>query len=90
VVVPAVGCEPFQCPLALHDIAFCDDQVSIDACPTASGLGLAARLTVGAATFEPPPPPQLNESPRRTVSKIILTLTVRMFSSSVSEFFPPG
>ena len=38
---PAVGFAPDQLPLALHDVAFVDDQVRFEAPPLATLVGLA-------------------------------------------------
>ena len=40
---------PDQAPEAVHDVALVDDQVRVDAAPLVTVLGLAARVTVGAA-----------------------------------------
>jgi hypothetical protein len=51
--VPLVDCAPLQPPLAVQEVAFVLDQVSVEFPPEAMVVGLAVRLTVGAgpATF---------------------------------------
>jgi hypothetical protein len=50
-----VDCEPLtawlpdQAPEAVHEVAFVDDQLNVEALPLATVLGLAVKLTVGAA-----------------------------------------
>jgi hypothetical protein len=47
-IEPLVGSDPLQPPDAAHDVAFFEDQVSVDLAPLATVLGLAVRVTVGA------------------------------------------
>jgi hypothetical protein len=42
---------PVQAPLAVHDVAFVEDQVSVALCPSVIEAGLIERVTVGAAAF---------------------------------------
>jgi hypothetical protein len=44
--VPVMALAPDQAPEAAHEVALLDDQVSVDALPLATVLGLALRLTV--------------------------------------------
>jgi hypothetical protein len=46
---PLAGLLPDQAPEAVHVVAFVDDHVSVEALPLATVLGLAVKLTVGAA-----------------------------------------
>jgi hypothetical protein len=46
---PPVGSDPLQPPDAMHDVAPVDDQVNVDIAPLCAVLGLAERLTAGAA-----------------------------------------
>lgn len=48
---PAVASEPLQPPEAVQEVAFVDDQVSIDVAPLATVVGFAVRITVGAVAF---------------------------------------
>jgi hypothetical protein len=48
-MLPEVASAPLQAPLAVQDTAFVDVQVSVEGCPSVRLLGLAERLTVGAA-----------------------------------------
>ena len=45
---PLVASLPLQPPEALQDVAFLDDQDSVELLPLATVLGLAVKLTVGA------------------------------------------
>jgi hypothetical protein len=45
--VPLIGCVPLQPPDATHDVAFVEDQVSVDVAPLATVVGFAANVTVG-------------------------------------------
>jgi hypothetical protein len=49
--VPLVASEPLQPPDAKHDVAFVDDQARVEATPLATVVGLADRVTVGAAAL---------------------------------------
>ena len=51
VSVPLVGCVPLQAPLAVQDVAFVEDQVSVALCPSVIDVGLIERVTVGAAAL---------------------------------------
>jgi hypothetical protein len=51
VSVPLVGCVPLQAPLAVQDVAFVEDQVSVALCPSASEAGLIESVTLGAAAL---------------------------------------
>jgi hypothetical protein len=44
---PAVGCDPLQPSEALQEVAFLDDQVSVDVAPLFTVVGLAVNVTVG-------------------------------------------
>src|SRR5262245_43199759 len=62
--VPDVARDPVQPPDAVHEVAFVDDQVSVDVPPVVTLVGFAVRDTVGAGgllppSLPPPPPPQL-------------------------------
>jgi len=46
---PLTGSEPLQPPEAVQEVALVEDQVSVDAAPLLTVLGLAARVTAGAA-----------------------------------------
>jgi len=54
-VIAPVDCEPLtasvplQAPEAVQEVAFVADQVKVELPPLATELGLAAKLTVGAA-----------------------------------------
>ncbi len=66
-VDPEVDCEPDQLPLAVQLVALVEDHVRVAALPALTVVGLALRLTVGAAggggsadlslAAEPPPQP---------------------------------
>ena len=45
---PLTALLPDQAPLAVHEVALLEDQVSVEPLPLATVLGLAVRLTVGA------------------------------------------
>jgi hypothetical protein len=45
---PLVASLPLQPPEAVQDVAFVDDQDSVELLPLATVLGLAVKLTVGA------------------------------------------
>jgi hypothetical protein len=49
--VPLVASDPLQPPDAEHAVAFVEDQVRVEAAPLATVVGLADRVTVGAAVF---------------------------------------
>ena len=69
--LPLVDSAPDQLPLAVHDVALVDDQVSVELAPSVIDVGSKEMLTVGAAgAFTvrvaellpvPPAPVQLNE-----------------------------
>jgi hypothetical protein len=44
--LPLAGSEPLQPPDALHEVAFEELQVSVEALPSATEIGFAARVTV--------------------------------------------
>jgi hypothetical protein len=46
--VPLTPLEPDQAPVAVHEVALLEDQVSVEPLPLATVLGLAVRLTAGA------------------------------------------
>jgi hypothetical protein len=46
--VPLTALAPDQAPVAVHEVALVEDQVSLEPLPLATVLGLAVRLTVGA------------------------------------------
>ena len=46
---PLTALLPDQAPEAVHDVALVDDQLNVEAPPLAMVLGLAVKLTVGAA-----------------------------------------
>lgn len=45
--MPLVASVPVQAPLAVHEVEFVLDQVSVDAPPAATVVGFAVRVTVG-------------------------------------------
>jgi hypothetical protein len=47
--VPLTALVPDQAPEAVQAVAFVDDQVRLELLPLATVLGLAIRVTVGAA-----------------------------------------
>jgi hypothetical protein len=47
--VPLVALLPDQPPEAVHAVALVDDQLNVEALPLVRELGVAVRLTVGAA-----------------------------------------
>ena len=51
VSVPLVAWVPLQAPLAVQDVAFVEDQVSVALCPSVIDVGLIERVTVGAAAL---------------------------------------
>jgi len=66
--VPETARLPLHPPLAVHEVALVDDQVSFDEDPAVIEVGLAAMDAVGAAAFtdtvvdalaDPPPPEQV-------------------------------
>jgi hypothetical protein len=48
VSVPLVPLVPVQAPLAVHDVAFVEDQVRVDDPPEVTDVGDAEIVTVGA------------------------------------------
>jgi hypothetical protein len=48
VAVPETGSAPLQAPLAVHAVAFVDDQFRVAAAPTVTEVGLTVMVTVGA------------------------------------------
>ena len=46
---PLTALPPDQAPEAVHEVALVDDQLNVEAPPLAMVLGLAVKLTVGAA-----------------------------------------
>jgi hypothetical protein len=68
--VPLVALLPLQLPDAVHEVAFVELQVNVDAAPLATDVGFAVNVTVGAGTtvtvavatlLVPPVPVQVNE-----------------------------
>ena len=68
--VPLVLFVPLQPPEAVHDVAFVELHVSVEAAPLAIEVGFAVSVTVGAGTtvtvavatlLVPPTPLQFNE-----------------------------
>lgn len=67
--LPLVDSGPDQLPLAVHDVAFVEDHVSVELDPSVTDVGSTEMLTVGAAGGltvrvaewlpEPPAPVQL-------------------------------
>lgn len=66
---PLVASLPLQPPEAMQEVAFLDDQDSVELLPLATVLGLALKLTVGAGEVTvtvadcaalPPAPVQVN------------------------------
>ena len=66
---PLVASLPLQPPEAVQEVAFLDDQDSVELLPLATVLGLALKLTVGAGEVTvtvadcaalPPAPVQVN------------------------------
>ncbi len=49
--VPLTALEPDQPPAAVQAVALAEDQVKLEAAPLCTVVGLAARLTVGAAAL---------------------------------------
>jgi hypothetical protein len=69
VAVPLVAFVPLHAPLAVHDVAFVLDHVSVEDWPSAIDVGLSETVTVGAggltvsvaaAALVPPRPVQLS------------------------------
>jgi hypothetical protein len=67
---PVVGFEPDQAPEAAQEVAWLEDQFSVDAPPLATVLGLTDKLTVGVGAVTvtvtdcvalPPLPVQVSE-----------------------------
>ena len=52
--VPWVACAPLQAPLAVQEVAFVEDQVSVALCPTVMVVGATEIVTVGALAEEAP------------------------------------
>jgi hypothetical protein len=48
---PVVAWEPLQPPEALQEVAFVDDQVSVEVAPLFTVVGLAAKVTAGAGVL---------------------------------------
>ena len=48
---PAVASVPLQPPEALHDVAFVEDQVNVEAAPLFTVVGFAAKVTAGAGVL---------------------------------------
>ena len=46
--VPLVACGPLQPPVAVHEVAFVEDQLTVEMLPAARLAGLADNATVGA------------------------------------------
>ena len=68
--VPLVPFVPLQPPVAVHEVALVELQVSVDAAPLATEVGFAVNVTVGAGTtvtvavatlLVPPVPVQVSE-----------------------------
>ncbi len=66
---PLIASVPLQPPEAVHEVALVDDQLSIDAAPLVTVLGVAASVTVGAGVVTemvadcaalPPGPPHVS------------------------------
>ena len=51
---PLVVCAPLQAPLAVHEVAFVEDQVKVELCPTVIVVGAALMLIVGGGDAAPP------------------------------------
>jgi hypothetical protein len=49
--VPLIASVPLQPPDAEQEVVFVEDQVSVEAAPLATVVGLADKVTVGAAVF---------------------------------------
>jgi hypothetical protein len=49
--VPLVACIPLHPPEAVHEVAFWEVQVSVDVPPTATVVGEALSVTVGAVAI---------------------------------------
>jgi hypothetical protein len=47
--LPVIGCEPLQSPDAAHEVAFAELQLSAEELPLTTLVGLAVKVTVGAA-----------------------------------------
>ncbi len=45
--VPLAALVPDQAPEAVHDVAFVEDQVSVELAPLVTEVGLALKVTVG-------------------------------------------
>jgi hypothetical protein len=81
VSLPEVALVPDQAPEAVQDVAFVEDQVSVEDPPLATDAGLAASDTVGAGggggggaelPLPPLPPPQAERPrPANRAAKII-------------------
>ena len=49
--MPESGSLPLNAPEAVHEVAFVEDQLRVDAAPLATVAGLADSETVGAGEF---------------------------------------
>jgi hypothetical protein len=49
VALPLLACVPLHAPLAVHEVAFVDDHVSVALPPTLMVVGAIDTVTVGAA-----------------------------------------
>ena len=81
VSVPEVALAPDQAPDAEQEVAFVDDQVSVESEPIITEVGSAEKLTLGAGTdgfvgVEPPPPPPPHEDIRSKATNAIESLNV--------------
>jgi len=97
VSLPEVALVPDQAPEAAQDVAFVEDQVSIEDTPFATDGGLAASDTVGAGggggggaelPLPPLPPPQAERPrPANRAAKMIpqLPLDVTIFPLPINQ-----
>jgi hypothetical protein len=74
--VPDTGSLPLQAPLAVHAVAFVEDQVRIETEPTVPELGVAVSVTVGAGVAAA-------ATSKSTVALAVLTpLQLKVYASS--------
>ena len=59
VAVPLVASVPLQAPLAVHEVAFVDDQVRVALAPRVMELEFSDKVTVGCGLLSRPPQPAM-------------------------------
>jgi len=83
VSVPEVALAPDQAPDAEQEVAFVDDQVSVESEPIITEVGSAEKLTLGAGTVgvvgvePPPPPPPPHEEIARRITSSAMNLILK-------------